>query len=117
MDGYENICDAEETSDRSRLVVLLNEQNPNLEYMEFLKTLEGIEFGPVTFDGNDEFGASFLNTQLNHDKFEEAGYPLMISGTISISEFLKSVYGSSDCSPTMNRIINQLLTEVEDLKM
>lgn len=87
---YEGIhlCDAEATKDNSRLIICVNEQN--LEYRAFLETLDGIEFGPITFDDNEVFGASFLNNEQNHDKITAAGYSLMISSQpISIGDLLK----------------------------
>jgi hypothetical protein len=77
MNEQIRLCDAEATSDHSRLVTYLNEQNQ--EYRAFLKTLEGIEFGMVNFDGNEEFGVTFLNNERNHDKIQEAGYTLMLT--------------------------------------
>ncbi len=78
---YEDIrlIDAEAQGDR--LVICFNEQDQ--EYRAFLETLEGIEFGPITFDDNEVFGASFLNNEQNNDKIKTAGYSLMISDKIS----------------------------------
>ena len=77
MNEQIRLCDAEVTSDHSRLVTYLDEQNQ--EYRAFLETLDGIEFGIVNFDGNEEFGATFLNNERNHDKIQEAGYSLMLT--------------------------------------
>ncbi len=65
----------------NRLVTFLDEQDQ--EYRAFLETLDGIEFGKITFDEHEEFGASFLNSKENGDKIEAAGYSLMISSKIS----------------------------------
>jgi len=80
-ENFEDIklIDAEVSGDR--LVTFLDEQDQ--EYRAFLETLEGIEFGPITFDDNEEFGASFLNSKENSDKIKAAGYSLMISDKIS----------------------------------
>jgi len=80
-ENFEDIklIDAEVSGDR--LVTFLDEQDQ--EYRAFLETLEGIEFGPITFDDNELFGASFLNSKENGDKIEAAGYSLMISDKIS----------------------------------
>jgi len=98
MDEQIRMCDAEVTSDHSRLVVCVNEQNQ--EYMTFLKTLDGIEFGQVTFDGCEEFGASFLNNMRNHDKFEEAGYGLMLTyPVVALSTLLKMAAARKNLCP------------------
>jgi len=73
---YEDMIDAEVTEDCSRLVVYAGNR-------AFLKTLDGIEFGMVTFDGHEEDGATFLNNEQNHDKIKAAGYSLMVSSKIS----------------------------------
>lgn len=89
---YEDIrlIDAEAQGDR--LVTFLDEQHFNeqdvYEYRDFLATLEGIEFGPITFDDNEVFGASFLNNEQNSDKIEAAGYSLMVSSQGSIKNLL-----------------------------
>ncbi len=79
------VLDAEVSGDR--LVTFLDEQRFNesniYEFRNFLETLDGIEFGQVTFDEHEEFGASFLNSKENSDKIEAAGYSLMISDKIS----------------------------------
>jgi hypothetical protein len=87
---YEDIClcDADVSSDGSRLIVSVSDENK--EYRAFLETLDGIEFGPIIFDGNEEFGATFLNNDQNHDKIKAAGYSLMLTyPPISISTLLK----------------------------
>lgn len=92
---YEDIrlIDAEAQGDR--LVTFLDEQRFNEldvnEFRDFLATLEGIEFGPITFDDNEVFGASFLNNEQNSDKIEAAGYSLMVSSQGSIKDLLGSV--------------------------
>jgi hypothetical protein len=80
-ENFEDIklIDAEVSGDR--LVICFNEQDQ--EYRAFLETLEGIEFGPITFDDNEVFGASFLYSSENSEKIKEAGYSLMISSKIS----------------------------------
>jgi hypothetical protein len=80
-ENFEDIklIDAEVSGDR--LVICFNEQDQ--EYRAFLETLDGIEFGKITFDEHEEFGASFLNSKENGDKIEAAGYSLMISDKIS----------------------------------
>ena len=89
---YEDIrlIDAEAQGDR--LVTFLDEQRFNEldvnEFRDFLATLEGIEFGPITFDDNEVFGASFLNNEQNSDKIEAAGYSLMVSSQGSIKDLL-----------------------------
>ena len=89
---YEDIrlIDAEAQGDR--LVTFLDEQRFNeldvYEFRDFLATLEGIEFGPITFDDNEVFGASFLNNEQNSDKIEAAGYSLMVSSQGSIKDLL-----------------------------
>jgi len=89
---YEDIrlIDAEAQGDR--LVTFLDEQHFNeqdvYEFRDFLATLEGIEFGPITFDDNEVFGASFLNNEQNSDKIEAAGYSLMVSSQGSIKDLL-----------------------------
>ena len=89
---YEDIrlIDAEAQGDR--LVTFLDEQRFNEldvnEFRDFLATLEGIEFGPITFDDNEVFGASFLNNEQNSDKIEAAGYSLMVSSQGSIKNLL-----------------------------
>jgi hypothetical protein len=76
----------------NRLVTYLDEQHFNdldvNEFRDLLATLDGIEFGQVTFDGHEEFGASFLNNEQNHDKIEAAGYSLMVSSQGSIKDLL-----------------------------
>ena len=89
---YEDIrlIDAEAQGDR--LVTFLDEQHFNeqdvYEFRDFLATLEGIEFGPITFDDNEVFGASFLYNSENSEKIKEAGYSLMISSKISVKDLL-----------------------------
>jgi hypothetical protein len=73
------LIDAEVSGDR--LVTFLDEQDQ--EYRAFLETLDGIEFGPITFDDNEVFGASFSYSSENSEKIKEAGYSLMISDKIS----------------------------------
>lgn len=69
--------DVEVTSDHSRLVTRVNKHDQ--EYRAFLETLEGIEFGPITFNSHEEFGATFSHSVENREKIETAGYTLMIS--------------------------------------
>ena len=65
-----------------RLVTSLDEQHFRAlnvyEFRDFLATLDGIEFFPITYDGNDAFGASFLYSKENSEKIENAGYILRI---------------------------------------
>ena len=81
QDSDEDIRLIDAEAQGNRLVTFLDEQDQ--EYRAFLETLDGIEFGQVTFDEHEEFGASFLNNEQNHDKIEAAGYSLMISSKIS----------------------------------
>jgi hypothetical protein len=77
QDSDEDIRLIDAEAQGNRLVTFLDEQDQ--EYRAFLETLDGIEFGQVTFDEHEEFGASFLNSKENSDKIEAAGYSLMIS--------------------------------------
>ena len=65
-----------------RLVTSLDEQHFNAlnadGFRDLLATLDGIEFFPITYDGNDAFGASFLCSDENSEKIENAGYILRI---------------------------------------
>ncbi len=91
-ENFEDIrlIDAEVSGDR--LVTFLDEQRFNeldvYEFRDFLATLDGIEFGPITFDDNEVFGASFLYNSENSEKIKEAGYSLMISSKISVKDLL-----------------------------
>lgn len=91
-ENFENIKLIDAEAQGNRLVTFLDEQHFNEqdvnEYRDFLATLDGIEFGPMTFDDNEVFGASFLDNKQNNDKIKEAGYSLMISSKISIQELL-----------------------------
>ena len=66
----------------NRLVTYLDEQHFNAlnadGFRDLLATLDGIEFFPITYDGNDAFGASFLCSDENSEKIENAGYILRI---------------------------------------
>ena len=81
QDSDEDIRLIDAEAQGNRLVTFLDEQDQ--EYRAFLETLDGIEFGKITFDEHEEFGASFLNSKENGDKIEAAGYSLMISDKIS----------------------------------
>jgi hypothetical protein len=57
-------------------------RNPNYEdlykFKNLLETLDGIEFGAITFDNNKMYGASFIFNDENIKKINNAGYALKV---------------------------------------
>lgn len=64
-----------------QLVTSLEQQSNTLDvykFRDFLATLDGIKFSPVTFDNKEVAGASFLFSDENNIKIGNARYTLSV---------------------------------------
>lgn len=48
------------------------------KFKNLLATLDGIEFGPITFDNKKMYGASFIFNDENSEKISNAGFKLRV---------------------------------------